>query len=106
MSKKTPNPNGKKGGEKHQNKIKELFESFSIKNLSPELEYYVPTPNGKKRGRFLDIIARNTEDDIVKAVQVGKTNKNGQPVKREREAIEDIEKQTNLKIDFEDYQKQ
>jgi hypothetical protein len=37
-------------------------------------------------------------------VQIGKADKNGKPVKREQEAIEDIEKHTNLKVKFVNYE--
>ncbi len=38
-----------------------------------------------------------------KIVQVGKTDKDGNPVKREQEAIEDIETHTGLKVKFVNY---
>jgi len=40
----------------------------------------------------------------LRIVQIGKTNKNGEPVKREKEAIKDIEKATGVKVEFYDYE--
>jgi hypothetical protein len=37
-------------------------------------------------------------------VQVGKVDKEGNPVKREQEAIEDIEAHTNLSVKFLNYE--
>ena len=105
MSKKTPNPNGKKGGEQHQEKVQEIVDDLLENDFTTQKEFYVKTPIGKKRGRFVDVAGFKLPTNESKLVQVGKTNKNGKPVKREQEAIQDIEQATGLKVDFEDYKK-
>lgn len=105
MAKKVPNPNGRKGGDKHQNKVKQVEESLKDEDLLPDLEHRIFTPNGKKTKRFVDVAGLDESRSVKKLIQVGKTNKNGQAVKRERDAIEDIENATGLKVDFEDYEK-
>jgi hypothetical protein len=37
---------------------------------------------------------------LIEIYQVGRTNKNGTPVKRERKAMADIENATNIKVIF------
>ena len=105
------NPNGKKGSQKHQDvqeaekeKLKKEFKD--LKNIDIETEIPVSTPNGKKKGRVADVAAYSKKNEIKfhKIVQVGKTDKAGKPVKRELEAIEDIEKHTDLKVKFVDYE--
>lgn len=49
--------------------------------MTPLLEHLIPTPNGRK------------------------TNAKNEPVRREKEAIEDIENATGLNVDFKDYEK-
>ena len=41
--------------------------------------------------------------EVVEQHQVGKQNKNGTPVARERRAKEDIEKVTNIPVKFHQY---
>ena len=85
--KKVPNPYGKNGGETHQNTIdkKELKmkqEGFT----ETKGEVKVETPNGEKSKRYVDLQGRNPKTGETKQVQVGKQNKNGTPVARERKA--------------------
>ncbi len=104
MAKVVPNPFGKKGGLKHQAKVREVVEDMLDENLNPVEEFLVPTPEGSKSKRFVDVARLDDNQDLIKLVQVGKTNAKGEPVKREREAIEDIEKATNKTVNFEDYE--
>jgi hypothetical protein len=39
----------------------------------------------------------------LRIIQVGRTNSSGKPIKREQEAIKDIEKATGIKVEFYDY---
>jgi len=106
------NPNGKKGSQKHQDvqnaEKKKVAEEYSEQiNVVIETEVPVSTPNGKKKHRVADVAAFSTDDPFrfFKIVQIGKVDKDGKPVKREQEAIEDIEKHTNLKVKFVNYEK-
>lgn len=99
--KKVPNPYGKKGGKKHQNRIDEIEKGIDNKGLIPDKEHAVEIKNGKKR--YVDIAGLNQDGDIEELHQVGKQNKNGTPVSRERKAIKDIEKATGKKVFFHPY---
>ena len=100
-NKKVPNPNGKKGGRLHRKKIKELNQDIKEKKLKPVKEHYLKNPSGKSR--FADIVGINSAGDIEEIHQVGKQNKNGTPVKRERDAMKDIEKISGIKVFFHPY---
>jgi len=98
MSKKVPNPNGKKGNIDHQNLIEKIL--LLLQELFPnaDKEGRINLENGKKR--FADVVGRD-ENNVIKEIhQVGRTNKDGSPVKREKLAIKDIEKTTGLKVIF------
>ncbi len=107
----TNNPNGKKGSKKHQDVQNAEFEKakdeFDGKDVKVETEVPVSTLNGKKKLRIADVAAYSSDEDnnidYLKIVQVGKTDKSGKPVKREQEAIEDLEKHTHIKVNFVDY---
>ncbi len=99
MGKKVPNPYGKKGKQDHQDKIKEIIEEVDSRELIPDTESEIKLENGKKR--FADVVGKDEEtDDIIEIHQVGRTNKNGTPVKRERDAMQDIEKAKGIKVIF------
>lgn len=111
------NPNGKKGGELHQ-----ILQDKLVKQLENEVthggegeliidtEVQISTYQGKKPSRVADIAAlvsdNNHRPTLVKwlrIIQVGRTDKNGEPVKRELEAIADIEQATGIEVEFFDY---
>jgi hypothetical protein len=105
------NPNGKRGSQKHQDVQKAEYEKLSqeydaSKTIEVAIEVTVSTPNGKKNHRIADVAAYSKGQAFAfyDIVQIGKTDKNGNPVKREQEAIEDIEAHTNLKVKFVDYE--
>jgi uncharacterized protein YgfB (UPF0149 family) len=104
MAKKIPNPNGKKGSEGHQNKVKEVIARFDPTLYTTAREYLVRTPDGKKKKRFVDVAALKGKKPAF-LVQVGKTKSDGSPVKREQEAMDDIEQAIQVKVQFEDYEK-
>ena len=85
--KKIPNPNGKKGGEAHQNVINNIKASRT--NGTIEYEVKCNTPKGDKKYRYADAVER-VDGEIVNIYQVGKVSKNGLPVSRESKAIADI----------------
>ena len=87
-----PNPNGKKGGAAHQEKISEYESKLRDKGWDVVKERKVETKGGYKNTRFTDLTAR--KDGKTLNVQVGKANKNGTPVSRERKAMEDINSST------------
>lgn len=108
MSKKQPpNPYGKKGGPKHQAKVRQVESEYLMQEGTVRNEYYVRTPNGKKSSRFVDI-AVSWEGKLGLFVQVCRMNKDGKtPVKRERDAAADINSvYPNIPIQFRDYEKE
>ena len=94
--KKVPNPYGKKGGKLHQNKIQQIIEYLQKKGLKIVREGYFPNKKGKSR--FADVTAFDENGELKEIHQVGKQNKNGTPIKRERDAIADIEKLSGKKV--------
>ncbi len=103
-------PNGKKGSQKHQEVQKAEQEKTKLEFLTEEVkvdtEVPISTPNGKKKGRVADVAAFSMEKplEFFKIVQIGRMGKDGKPVKREQEAIEDIEAHFNVKVNFVDYE--
>jgi hypothetical protein len=107
------NPNGKKGSPLHQEvqdmeSVKTKAEFKNQPNVIVREETPVSTPEGAKKHRVADVAAYTVDNKGIKfykIVQIGKTNKDGKPVKREQEAIDDIEKHTDIRVTFIDYQK-
>ncbi len=100
MSKKVPNPNGKKGSLEHQAKIKEIEKNLEKLGFTVKLEYYIKTMAGMKN-RYVDLAAfEKRTKRLVELHQVGKTKANGEAVKRKQEAIEDIKKTTGKDVIF------
>jgi len=85
---KVPNPNGKKGGDAHQATIRNIKPTTKGGRIENEVKF--DTPDGNKHCRYADAVEIDSEGKIIRIYQVGKMNKNGTPVKRERLAIEDI----------------
>ena len=82
-----PNPNGKKGGTKHQDTIASLRPSKTGGEMIYEVKF--DTPGGNKKTRYADAV-EISNGQISSIHQVGKASKNGLPVARESRAIEDI----------------
>jgi len=103
-NKKVPNPWGKVGGPEHRAAVKQTAEEILQTEMDFELEIHVPTPDGKKKGRFADIASIDRATNLpVNYYQIGKTNKNGTPIKREVEAMDDIETATGKRPIFKPY---
>lgn len=110
------NPNGKKGGDEHQEMIKQIIEQIdgsiddqSGKKIEARKEYPISTPSGKKTLRIVDVaglIETEERKKLVYLAQAGLTDKSGKPVLREQESIEDVEKETKIHVNFYDYKTQ
>lgn len=94
------NPNGKKGGPKHQEKIDDVTKNLENQGYTVTHEYSVDTTGGYKDTRYLDIYATNGTESF--GVQVGRVTQGGYPVARERRAIVDIIR-AGIKVWFESY---
>ena len=85
------NPNGRRGGEAHQNKVKEIIDDAESRNLKYDTEYKFDTTGGTKNTRYADVVVYDSKGRVMEIHQVGKTTKrHGAPVSRERKALNDI----------------
>lgn len=57
----------------------------------------------KKGSRYIDVRGTKSETGETKDIQVGRQNKNKTPVKRERDAMNDIQRETGRRPDFRPY---
>ena len=105
VAKKAPNPFGKKGGPKHQQKTQDVVDDIESRGLAAETELKINTPDGEKNHRFVDAVGRDPNTgEVVEMHQVGRTNPSrGDPVARERRAMDDIECATGCRPEFHDY---
>jgi hypothetical protein len=86
-----PNPNGKKGGIPHQTVAKSVEQDIQKRGLKVGTEVKYDTPDGTKKTRYADVVAIDpVTEQIVEVHQVGKQNKNGTAISRERKAMDDI----------------
>jgi RHS repeat-associated protein len=87
-SKFIPNPGGKLGGPLHRATIDDVKTYFEARGFKVDTEVYIPTPGGNKPNRYGDIVIRKGDSQIV--IQVGVSTKGGDPIARERRALEDL----------------
>ncbi|MDD3303773.1 MAG: hypothetical protein PHP54_02535 [Clostridia bacterium] len=88
------NPGGRLGGTLHRNMVDEVINDIRKRGLGYDTEYGVDTTKverATKNHRYLDAVALDKDGNVVEMYQVGRENKNGTPVSRERKAIYDIE---------------
>lgn len=52
-------------------------------------ERLIPTPGGNKSGRRPDVLYKDCNGNLC-GVNVGKTKANGSPIKREQQALNDL----------------
>jgi hypothetical protein len=100
--KKVPNPYGKKGGEKHQQKVKEIFADVEKRGFIGGCEKFIRLITGQ--GRYIDVVGLDQDAEIpVEFHQIGIQTKKGLPVKRERDVIEEVENDKNIQVEFHAY---
>jgi hypothetical protein len=109
-TKKMPNPWGKLGGPKHKSKINEIMNEIEARGNSIATEIRISIEGGKKKARYMDVAELDKDKNPIKFFQVGRKNKkldrdgNIVPVKRERNAIDDVNKTGNeVPIEFRSY---
>lgn len=74
------------------------------RGLTAEREIRVNTPNGERGTRYIDIAGRDPRTgDLVETHQIGRANRDGSPVARERRAMNDIEEATGVRPSFRQY---
>jgi len=99
--KKIPNPNGRKGCDAHQDLIQKIASEMGKNGLDPDTEHEIKLDSGKKR--YIDVAGLNENGLADEFHQVGKQNKNGEPVARERRVIAEVEKKTGKTVFFHPY---
>jgi hypothetical protein len=97
------NPHGKRGGPAHQAKVKEVASDIKSRGLEVRFEHKVSTPGGQKGTRYVDVVGKDTKGNVVEMHQIGRQTKGGQPVSRERKALDDIKGATGTRPDFHPY---
>lgn len=93
-----PSPNGSRGSQEHQDKIKERIKDLEDQGHThvaggSKKEETVDTPGGNKESRRPDITTIGPDGKPYRE-NVGRQNQDGTPVSRERKAQEDIQKAT------------
>jgi hypothetical protein len=102
-----PNPYGKHGSPRHQAHVEDEVRTMQTTyagnpDVEVRTELRVVGQDGKVR--YIDAQAVDrASGDIVDQVQVGRTNKNGTPVIRERRAMEDIDPATGFDTRYRAY---
>ncbi len=97
---------GRHGGEEHREAVKERAQQLKdeghdiIAGGGEKPERAVTTPEGKRR--FPDISTRGPDGEVYHE-NVGKQTKSGEPVSRERKALQDIDRATGKKTGFTPY---
>ncbi len=89
-----PNPNGSRGSQEHQDKIKGRIEELKGEGKKhvaggDKPEETVQTPGGTKESRRPDITMENPDGTRYRE-NVGRARQDGQPVSREQKAQDDI----------------
>jgi len=96
-----PNPDGKKGGKVHQDKVDEVENILRDNGCDKiEREVMVRTSDEAKTKRFIDVQGTNTKTGETVSAQIDKQNKNGSPDSRERQAAADIQGVTRRLVLF------
>lgn len=103
QKKKIPNPYGKLGGPEHQKKVLDIVDEMNDKpGLKARIEQILRFFSGKKR--FMDIAGLDEDtDSIVELHQVGKARLDGNPVKRERVVLDEVEKEFGIRPEIHAY---
>jgi hypothetical protein len=65
-------------------------------------EQLIPTPGGVKGGRRPDILFE-TENGVLRGRNIGKVDANGNPIKRELDALRDLNGPGGIPTDFVPY---
>ena len=102
-AKAVPNPYGKLGGPEHQAKVEEVAKDIETRGLRSKTEQKVETPGGPKGSRYVDVVGRDADGNVVEMHQIGRQTKGGAPVSRERKALDDIQRATGTRPKFHPY---
>jgi len=102
-AKNVPNPYGRLGSPEHRAEVEKITREIeSNQQLKAQKEYTIRDPQTNQVKRFADV-ASVSKDKPVEFFQVGRVTKTGEPVARERRAIQDIQKTTGKRVTFRQY---
>ena len=86
-----PNPHGRLGSPAHRAVVDDVARDLTSKGYTGiTRETHVPTPGGEKANRYADISGIDPTTGNREYHQVGRQTKGGLPVKRERDALDDL----------------
>ncbi|WP_345074806.1 LamG-like jellyroll fold domain-containing protein [Phytohabitans flavus] len=85
-----PNPYGKAGGPAHQNVMDNVARDLESQGFTVRTEVRFDTPGGFYPFRFADVVAYDSDGNLVSLHQVGLQTKGGIPAIRETRAMSDI----------------
>ncbi len=89
---------GKLGGPLHRAGVERVSRSLEESGFKVQREVRVPTPNGAKSSRWVDVVG--TKNGETRMYQIGRQNMDGTPVAREVQALDDIEGATGIRPNF------
>jgi RHS repeat-associated protein len=92
---------GKLGGPLHREAVARVARSLRESGFEVEKEVRIPTPNGAKSSRWVDVVG--TRGSETRMYQIGRQNLDGTPVAREAQALDDIEGATGIRPNFVPY---
>jgi hypothetical protein len=92
----------------HNQKIQEIIEQLSADDFvhvggGSKAEVTIKTPGGIKSERRADVTFQDTTTGDLFHFNVGVSNKRGDPIIRERDALKDIRTKSNSQIQFRPY---
>jgi hypothetical protein len=102
-----PNPHGSRGGPAHQEAVKRRIKELEAEGHEhlaggSKLEEVIETRGGSKSSRRPDITTRAPDGSIYRE-NVGRSTAKGEPVARERRALDDVEAKTGQRPGYTAY---
>jgi len=73
------------------------------RGLEADFEHKVSTPGGTKGTRYVDVVGKDADGNVVEMHQVGRQTKGGLPVSRERKALDDIQGASGTRPNYHPY---
>jgi RHS repeat-associated protein len=90
---------GRLGGPAHRAAVARVGKELNSMGYKVRTEQRIPTPNGAKSARYVDVVGEKPNGDI-RMYQIGRQNLDGSPVAREVTALDDIEAVTGIRPTF------
>jgi hypothetical protein len=89
-----PSRPGRLGNPDHRAAVEQIRQDILNRGYTPRTEFGFETPNGLfKSRRFADVVAIDSDDNVVEIYQVGRQRANGWIVRREVQALADLASQ-------------